>query len=220
MESLTLSPYGWFYGSNFASFGATKEFLGVLSSYGRPAPIFHIARPHFSEENLRKARGKLGSCLENCQKSMIFHQNRSKKILKHFFENPSLKIFIPGKIRWLRMLSRLGKGRNRFGEWLFGVPESQKWDFPWYFLIFPESFLELSEDFPQEFLEKSEELEPQEHVGTKIIVRLLVTMFLEQETWAQWISEIPIFWWIWDWTVWCGKLSNPDPKLLCSRYLL
>ena len=79
---------------------------------------------------------------------MIFHQNRSKIFLKHFFEILSLKFFIPEEISRLRMLSRPGKGRNLFGEWLFGIPVSQKWKicliFPHFSWVFPGTFRRFS----------------------------------------------------------------------------
>ena len=209
------------------SFGATKEFLGVLSSWGPPSPIFHIARPHFSPESFRKTWGKFRACSENSKKSPNFRQNWSKIFLKHFYDNLSLKFFIPIEITRLRMVSHLGKDRNPFTERLFGLQISRILIFRPNFRVFPGSFSNLSGKFLQDFSRNSEELEPQDHVGTKIITRLLVVMFLQHQTCAKHFAKNRLSRWIWTVTVCRTKLSPPRSsenldfwKILCARLVL
>ena len=80
------------------------------------------------------------------------------------------------------MVSELGKDQNPFAERLFGLHESPNSFFLRNFRDFPGSFPKLSGNFPQLFFAESEELGPQDHAGTKIIVRLLLVVFLEHYT--------------------------------------
>ena len=116
-RSVTVSSFFWFYGPNFASFYATGMFFSVLKSSWTAAPIFHITRPHFSEENSLKVRGKSKSCPENDQKSSIFHQNRSKICLKVFKKILSPNFFILLKIHRLPVVWGLYNYRNHFDKW-------------------------------------------------------------------------------------------------------
>ena len=79
----TVSSYPCFYSCNFASFDATRMFLGVFKSSWSAAPIFHIA-PSFFWWKSRESTRKPKPCPEIDKKSYNFLQNRSKICLKVF----------------------------------------------------------------------------------------------------------------------------------------
>ena len=151
-----------------------------------PPPFFTLPAPIF----LRKVSGKPEESSEHVQKFLKKHKNFAK-IVQTFFETllqqTVFKMFHSYRDNSIAHGFAPRKGpesRNPFAEQLFGLQISQNSVFLQNIDVFPGSFSNLSGKFLQDFSRNSEELEPQDHVGTKIIIRLFIVICLQHQTCA------------------------------------
>ena len=142
-----------------------------------PLPFFTLLGPHFTGKLAEKDR----VLFRKWSKTIEFSPKSIQYFLKHFFENLHLQKFNSGWDNSIAHGFTARHGPELASEGLFGSQRFRKYIFLRNLFIFP-GFLKFSSILLRIFGKFSSE--SQDHVGTKIFIRLAVVVILEHETWT------------------------------------